>query len=107
MLKDQPYNLKSDICSLGCVLYEIITLNPPFRAKDMEGLYSKVIKGSYPKIPDKYSTRLSEICSLLIQVHPDNRPTCGNFLLLYLNRRSNSKASIYTQHHGESKSIPL
>jgi len=43
--KDQPYDLKSDIWSLGCVLYEVITLKPPFRAENMEGLYNKVIKG--------------------------------------------------------------
>lgn len=43
--KDQPYDLKSDIWSLGCVLYEIITLKPPFRAENMEGLYNKVTKG--------------------------------------------------------------
>lgn len=43
--KDQPYDKKSDIWSLGCVLYETITLKPPFRAEDMEGLYKKVIRG--------------------------------------------------------------
>ena len=48
--KDKPYDLKSDIWSMGCVLYELTTLNPPFRANDMNGLYRKVIQGQYPPI---------------------------------------------------------
>lgn len=43
--QDQPYDQKSDMWSLGCVLYEICTLQPPFKANDMDGLFKKVLKG--------------------------------------------------------------
>ena len=78
--KDQPYNNKSDIWSLGCVLYEMITLHPPFRAENMEGLFNKVIKGKYKNIPNRFSNDLSEIVRLLIQVDPDKRPSCDELL---------------------------
>lgn len=79
--KDQPYDSKSDIWSLGCVLYEMITLRPPFRAENMEGLFNKVIKGQINKIPDRFSTDLAEIVKLLIQVAPDLRPGCGKMFV--------------------------
>jgi NIMA (never in mitosis gene a)-related kinase 1/4/5 len=56
--RDQPYDSKSDIWSLGCVLYESIALKPPFRAEDMAGLYKKVLNGIYPKIPKHFSEDL-------------------------------------------------
>ncbi len=48
--KDKPYDYKSDIWSLGCVLYEMVTLLPPFRASTMAGLAERVTKGTYEKI---------------------------------------------------------
>ena len=78
--KDQPYDYKSDIWSLGCVTYEMITLHPPFRAQNMEGLYNKVIKGQYSKIHDKYSNDLSELIKLLLKVKASDRPSCSQIL---------------------------
>ena len=49
--RDEPYDFKSDIWSLGCVLYEMAALKPPFNAPDMNQLFKRVIKGVYPKIP--------------------------------------------------------
>jgi NIMA (never in mitosis gene a)-related kinase len=68
--KDQPYDSKSDIWSLGCVLYETVTLKPPFRAEDMAGLYKRVIRGVYPKIPNHFSNDLNNTIKQLLIVAP-------------------------------------
>ena len=78
--KDKPYDAKSDMWSLGCVLYEAVVLHPPFRASDMQGLYRKVIAGSYPDIPKSYSADLSGVIKSLLQLNPASRPTCQQVL---------------------------
>lgn len=78
--KDTKYNNKSDIWSLGCVLYESITLRPPFRAKDMEDLYEKVIVGQYDPIPKNYSKELSFVIKHLLNTNPTLRPSCSEIL---------------------------
>lgn len=74
---DKPYDSKSDIWSCGCVIYELATLKPPFRAPDMDGLYQKVIKGKYHKLPSHFSVDLNNVLRMMLQVKPNNRPTCG------------------------------
>ncbi len=64
--RDEPYDIKSDIWSLGCVVFEMVALKPPFRAENMQGLYKKVTKGSVPKIPSKYSTELLSFIRIMI-----------------------------------------
>jgi len=41
----------------------------------MKGLYAKVLKGVYPKIPSVFSSDLSAMLKTLLQVDPKNRPS--------------------------------
>jgi len=78
--RDQPYGSKSDIWSLGCVLYEMCALKPPFRANDMNGLYKRVLKGAYPPIDRTYSSALSKVLATMLRVDANLRPSCKQLL---------------------------
>lgn len=57
--KKQPYNSKSDVWSLGCVLYELATFRHPFTADSPKALSNKILLGRYLPIPSEYSSDLS------------------------------------------------
>jgi len=66
--------------SLGCVLYEMAALRPPFTANDLQGLYKKVCAGVFERIPSIYSNDLAATISSLLKVDPDKRPNTDELL---------------------------
>ncbi|CAD8065415.1 unnamed protein product [Paramecium primaurelia] len=50
--RDQPYSNPSDTYSLECVIYEMATLKPSFRANDLKGLFRKMSAGIYENYPN-------------------------------------------------------
>lgn len=49
-------------------------------ARDMKGLYQKVISGSYPDIPAIYSDDLKSVIRMCLEVNPSIRPTSAQLL---------------------------
>lgn len=77
---ERPYDFKSDIWSVGCIIYEMAALKPPFRAQSMEALYKSIMRGVYEPIPNIYSKELRDIIATLLQVDPTKRPNCDSLL---------------------------
>lgn len=48
----------------------------------MQGLYKKVLKGIYPKIPSVFSSDMVQIIKIMVQVQPAMRPNCEKILEL-------------------------
>lgn len=71
----KPYSYKSDIWSLGCVLYEICNLRHTFNAQTINGLAVKILKGNYHPISSTYSKPLRNFISSLLVVDAKKRPS--------------------------------
>lgn len=80
VLMDNPYLPVCDIWSLGCVLYELCNLEPPFQAKTHLQLQMKIRRGIIPEISPEYSEQLRNIIKDSITVDPNARPTCHDLL---------------------------
>jgi NIMA (never in mitosis gene a)-related kinase 1/4/5 len=75
----EAYNFKTDIWSLGCLVYQIAALKLPFVAENYAALYMKITKLKYEKLTN-YPKVLNLFIEKLLQRKPKQRPTCGEIL---------------------------
>lgn len=74
LCEEKPYNNKSDIWSLGCVLYELCTLRHPFEATNQGALALKILRAQYNPIPATYSRSLKDLVDRLLTKDYRKRP---------------------------------
>lgn len=67
-INESKYNTKSDIWSVGCVIYELAALKPPFEASTQIALAVKIKSGKIDRIPSRYSEELWRVIQQMITV---------------------------------------
>ncbi|NWZ27990.1 NEK5 kinase, partial [Asarcornis scutulata] len=78
--ENRPYNNKTDIWSLGCVLYELCALKHPFEGSSLHQLVLKICRGYFQPVSPKYSYDLRALISQLFKVSPRDRPSVNSIL---------------------------
>ena len=82
LCQDQPYGYASDIWSLGCVLYELVSLRHAFDGCSLPALVLRILDGKYqtPDPKNRYSPEITKLIGRMLQMRPEDRPTAQQIL---------------------------
>ncbi|KIK91246.1 hypothetical protein PAXRUDRAFT_831005 [Paxillus rubicundulus Ve08.2h10] len=81
LMQEKAYDSKSDIWSLGCLIYELCALKPPFHeAKTHAELSISIRNGRIPPLPRGYSQALSNVIKAMLNLNPAMRPSATQLL---------------------------
>lgn len=97
LVDNRPYNEKTDVWSLGVVLYELAALYPPFTGQSLVALAKAIDHGKYDPLPPHYSGGLSRLVRVLLDKDHVKRPSV-EVILKWLKDRPRKKRG------GESRS---
>ena len=91
LCEEKPYNNKSDIWALGCILYELCTFEHPFTAKSQASLILKILKEHPEPIGGEFSMELQNLINNIFEKNMEKRPSCFDILTndIILNKAKN------------------
>ncbi|KAE9415439.1 hypothetical protein Angca_006850, partial [Angiostrongylus cantonensis] len=76
----RAYNQKSDLWSLGCVLYELLELKRAFDGENLPAIVMKITKCAYPQIGSHASSQVKGLVDTLLQLNERKRPDTKELL---------------------------
>jgi NIMA (never in mitosis gene a)-related kinase len=82
LTQGSKYNHKSDIWALGCVLFEMCTLERAFSGISVRQITAAIQSGKNPRLPRSFSRELRVLFSMLLAHDPSKRPTADQILTI-------------------------
>ncbi|KAI5475150.1 G2-specific protein kinase [Pseudohyphozyma bogoriensis] len=83
LINGQPYDVKSDIWALGCLIYELCAGHPPFHeARTQPELAVMIREGKIPDLPKAYTPHLGQVVKAMLKQNPKHRPNTNQIKAL-------------------------
>ncbi|XP_057195723.1 serine/threonine-protein kinase Nek11 [Triplophysa rosa] len=79
-LSHKGYDSKSDIWSLGCILYEMCCLAHAFDGQNFLDVVLKIVEGPTPSLPETYSWQLNSLMQSMLEKDSSCRILASNAL---------------------------
>ena len=80
LCEGKPYNTKSDVWALGCILYELCALKRAFEAPTLPALILKIMRGITSPLPAQYSPGARQLLRSLLALEPTKRPSIAEIM---------------------------
>ena len=98
--KNKPYSYKSDLWSVGCIIYEMCCLRTPFKGKNLDELCENICNGKFEKISSRYSNDLWNLIKMLLEVDVNKRADFNNILNCdFIKDKINEISDIYNDNN--------
>ncbi|GKT35681.1 hypothetical protein ADUPG1_008789 [Aduncisulcus paluster] len=104
-IEGQAYNERSDVWSVGCLLYEMCALTPPFYGKNVGAVVLKIATAPIPDLPPPYSVNLGVVFRQMLARDPADRLSVSSLLLSSL-LQPFVQTSVDAALGGESRAHP-
>ncbi|XP_046329219.2 serine/threonine-protein kinase Nek11-like isoform X2 [Haliotis rufescens] len=108
VLKHEGYNSKSDVWSIGCILFELCALEHAFNGQGLMGVMYKIVEGKPPDLPKKYSRELNTVFQKMLVKNPDERPSASEvvklpFIANHMTKMKDTLSDEYKMKHFSSQ----
>lgn len=82
LIKQIPYDFKVDIWSVGCSMYHLASLEPPFQGDNLIVLGNNIVKIPHKPLQSTLSKDFTKILDLFLNKKPDLRPSAKDAIEL-------------------------
>ncbi|KAJ8024745.1 Serine/threonine-protein kinase Nek10 [Holothuria leucospilota] len=111
LVQNLPYSDKADVWAIGCILYQMCKLEPPFFSSNMLSLATKIVAADYEPIKEgEYSQQIISTIQRCLTPKAEDRPDIiqvasliSDVMMTYIDNLRNSQISLEKKLERERK----